>query len=115
MKFKFETLEKEFWQLNPKLRMILTDTDYFCIKEFRKELFLTSLLRPKDKESVHACSRGADARSEEQDYFTKSEIYSLLQYVNSRYQYDFNRPQKKTVLHHETGQGWHLHFQVWIY
>jgi len=33
-------------------------------------------------------------------------------YVNNRWQYDPERPQKKCCIYHDVGQGKHLHFQV---
>ena len=33
-------------------------------------------------------------------------------WINTRWQYDHERPEKQVCLFHDTGQGYHLHLQV---
>ncbi len=121
MRFKYETLKEEFWQLDPKLRMILTVLDFMCIKRFKKEIILTSLIRPKTTDSgVHEAKRGADLRTI--DYFTPQEIETILEFINLDYPYDPVRPNMKTAIYHEVKEtlkdkdtelsGLHIHIQT---
>lgn len=36
----------------------------------------------------------------------------VADYVNVRWQYDHTRPKKKCAIFHNTGKGFHLHFQT---
>lgn len=69
---------------------------------------ITSAYRPKDK-GVHGTNplRGIDLRCS--DAMIGAHISN---WINQRWQYDHNRPQKKVATFHNIGQGNHLHFQV---
>lgn len=113
MKFKESILQEQFWQLNPKLRMILCNLDFMCIKWFKKEIILTSLIRPKTTDSgIHKAKRGADARTI--GYFDRQEIETIVEYINLQYPYDPKRPKMKSAIFHDVGLGEHIHIQVYV-
>lgn len=120
MKFKDpERFEKEWWELDPKLRLVLCDADFY-LSTFGHELTITSLIRTDREQadlvsigvarstfSVHCFGRGADAR-----VLDNANVNTLLDlYVNGKYAYDAKRPHLKTLLRHD-GTAEHFHFQV---
>jgi hypothetical protein len=116
--FKDEKLRAEWWDLTPKLRMILADIDFYCWKKDLK-MVCTSFVRTAEeqenlhrtghaasKTSVHMYGRGADIRL----LFPVEENQKLIDYINMKYPYDPKRATMYTVLRHE-GLGDHLHVQ----
>lgn len=69
---------------------------------------ITSAFRHGDK-GVHGVGRGLDFRSRE---MTEDQINQICFDINSRWQYDPDRPEKVCLLFHDTGKGPHLHLQV---
>ncbi len=120
MKFKVPKLKDQFFQIYPKLRLILCDLDCYSQKRFGKEIIITSLIRKNDK-GVHGYGRGADVRVEYVGwkrlirYYTGKEIASILHCVNSKYIYDFRRPEYHTIIYHRVkGSTHHFHVQCWV-
>jgi hypothetical protein len=117
--FKDKVIEDQWWQIHPKLRLVLCDAEWFVRKRGVLPV-CTCLLRTEEeqaalyeagqaasKSSVHCDGRGADWRM-----VTPSIVaMDLRDYINRKYVYDFARPDKKTLLIHG-GTANHLHFQV---
>lgn len=57
---------------------------------------------------VHGVFRGIDFRTWQ---LTMSQINDILNKINSKYQYDGNRPNMAVLIYHDTGRGPHLHLQ----
>lgn len=89
--------------LEPRLKEIIKAVE----KRFGLDV-ITSGLRPWDK-GVHGTSplRGIDLRC--RDKLIGNHVAT---WVNMRWLYDSNRPNKKCAICHDVGQGIHLHFQV---
>lgn len=88
---------------HPILIEVLEDIE----QEFGEKEF-TSLYRKGDA-GVHGTIllRGTDVKE-------RNEIvgYVIKGWVNSRWRYDPERPEKKVCVYHDTGSGLHLHVQV---
>jgi hypothetical protein len=114
---KFKTpdrMVKEFFEVvQPKLRMILTDVDYWMLKK-GQEALVTDLFRRPDEQkelylaglskqnSVHELGRGADLR-------IVPELWKELEsYVNGKYPYHTIRPWLKTIIQHGKPEHWHI-------
>lgn len=112
MLFKSKKIQSQFKNLHWKLRYILFFLDNKSIKEFNKEIFITSLIRPKKKDSgIHALKRAGDIRTK--NYYTKSQIETLVSFLKNTYIYDPKRPKYKIVLYHKVhGSTLHIHVQV---
>lgn len=114
----------EFWELKPRLQLILTDAGVWCA-ERNQTLTITSLIRSDEEQgylyekgfttdqlSVHqkkaggGLGRGADTKALVAPYNQQ-----LLDYINGKYVYDPRRPNMKTVSAHG-GTAWHNHFKV---
>ena len=119
MKFKTDKIEGEFFKIQPKLRLMLAEADWFLWKR-KGEAFVTSLFREPEEQralyqagqasstqSVHMYGRGADLRVTEPE----KDIEDLANYLNEKYPYDPGRPKFSTALIHE-GTRKHLHIQV---
>lgn len=119
MKYKTSRELVEWWELDPKLKLILADVDYW-LHARGSELVLTSIIRSSleqeglyltkrapAKTSVHMYGRGADARILRPDALN----WEMIEYVNDKFPYDPLRPHLKTVIRHG-GTADHLHFQV---
>ena len=59
--------------------------------------------------SVHELWRGCDVSIKN---LTSEEIKAIVEAINEIYQYDKDRPTKKTAIHHDVGAGDHIHIQV---
>lgn len=116
---KTERIRDEFWEIDPHLRVILCDADYF-LRRHGFYLFLTCLIRMESEErelfeqgiaqsprGVHVFGRGGDARPTPSDSVNQV----LLSYINTKYPYDPARPEKQTMIRHG-GTGDHFHFQT---
>ena len=126
MKFKTLDIENQYYdpQLSAKLRDMVELGERFTKHQFNKELTITEIFRtqesqdeiygnnPKYQEkpwkSVHQYWRGIDLRVWD---FTEHEIEKLTTFFNC-FEYDPNRPEKKTCLVHNVGAGLHYHLQV---
>jgi hypothetical protein len=99
---KLDLSQLEF--IHPKLRKMATETEMYL----GEEQTVTSLFRPGDK-GVHGTIpvRGLDWRCRDAE---RGRV--IEEAVNSRWQYDPNRPNMKCCMFHSVGQGWHLHLQV---
>lgn len=113
-----ERLKREFWEIDPKLRIILCELDLWAqIND--EEVFITSLIRTNEEQellfasgvskyrtSVHNVGRGADIR-----LFKREGLNTLIKTAwNSKYIYDRARPLLNTFLIHE-GTAMHIHIQ----
>ena len=119
---KNKRTEVEWWDLHPRLRLILSDADLWCYLR-GAEFTITGLVRNdleqwalwkqgiSAEKSVHQVwsgwGCGADARSLK----TVELNQQLLDHINARYTYDLGRKDLKTVIRH-MGTADHLHFQV---
>jgi hypothetical protein len=92
--------------IDPILREMAISVEH----HFGVEFTVTSLLRlPVGGSSNHQQLplRAIDLRC-----YDDALGFSVEEYVNSVYEYDYHRPSKKACLFHDVGQGWHLHLQV---
>ena len=120
--FKTARNKKE-WQLlrdkNNLLFKMIEEVADFAKDKFNKRIVITSVLRLKKeqidlhgfaKPSPHMYWRAVDLRSW---IFTPEENSSIVEYINSRYIYDPNRPALKCCVFHKIkGNVYHFHFQV---
>jgi len=98
---KIDLMQLEFIDL--KLRLMAIDVE----NRFGEKL-ITSLYRIGDH-GVHGTLplRGLDFRCR-----TSRHGEEVENYVNKRWIYDSDRPEKKCCMFHTAGQGYHLHLQV---
>lgn len=129
MKFASLKQAEEFQRgISPFLAAILEDADEFARVLHGWELYITSLLRtPEENDAlyvarghakgthrngVHVDGRGGDIRTRDvSDYSVKG----LAGYLNSKYQYDPERPKMKVAVIEDgitAGSAKHLHCQV---
>lgn len=88
--------------LDIRIRKIAVDIEH----QFGIELTLTSGIRPND-DGVHAFGRGLDFSCPDRHLGRMLEAF-----VNQKYEYDPDRPEKKCALYHRVDGGeWHLHLQ----
>ena len=83
---------------------ILTELDI----KYPDHVVITCGYRKGDK-GVHGSipCRGVDIRS----WVFKNPV-SVCNYINSNWEYDFNRPEKFVALLHTAGSGTHIHLQT---
>ena len=118
MNFKQLERRDEWWNLHPKLRLILCDMDLWLFGR-GVQMVITCMIRSdeeqaelvrtgasKFKMSVHQVGRGADIRQP----LDPGVCEQLAQYINTKYPYDPNRPGLTTLLWH--GEVPHGHVQV---
>jgi len=119
MNFKSPNQRAEFWQLHPKLRLILCDIDNWLQYQFNEEIIVTDLIRSEEQQkqlydagmapavtSVHQFGRGADLRV----FKSLDANHTVLQWVNEKYPYDLDREHLKTMIRHG-GTALHYHLQ----
>lgn len=117
MQFKEHRMMEEYFQLSRKLRLVLLTVEVL-MERFGAPLVLTSVIRTEEEQrelckkrrveyrpSTHQFGRAVDIRIsdlsiEDQD--------RLVHEINTKYQYDPNRPSLKTALLEED----HIHIQV---
>ena len=113
-----ERLEKEFEskELDPIVRAITYTLASYCFYNFEEVFWITSIKRdienePNRKPSVHNFWRGLDG---DNDGISKEDKKKVEDYINSIYQYDPERPDKKVCdVHTIPGRGGdHFHLQV---
>ena len=99
---KLDLAQLEF--IEPKLRGMALDVN----SHFDVEFTVTSLYRINDK-GVHGTLplRGIDLRCRESGFGKMIEDY-----VNKKWIYDPDRPDMKSCMFHDIGQGAHIHLQV---
>jgi len=116
-----ERMTKEFFQLDPKLQLIICDINLWGIKHGeiptwtcfirtdQEQVELFNEGKTTDKVSVHQFGRGADLR-----FFTNSILnYIIDDYINEKYNYDPQRPQLKTFgIEGSQGTAPHHHIKV---
>lgn len=107
LKFKEPRLKRQLADLTPKCLVLLAWFNFFSFEEFNKTAFITSIIRKNKKTSVHAHGRGVDIRSSR---YTKDQKDKLLLFFND-FPYDPKRPELDTLIHHDSGSGWHWHLQ----
>ena len=99
----YEQMTKFF---HPALIKVLLDLDY----EFGPKI-ATSLWRKKEgnESGIHETLplRAVDFRC--RNYYVGK---AICEWINDRWEYDPDRPQKEVCIYHDTGYGWHLHIQV---
>ena len=93
--------ELEF--INPLLRQIIKD-----VEGVFGDQTVTSLYRIDDP-GVHGTLplRGIDLRCH-----NDTMGWQIADFINDRWIYDPERPTLQVCIYHNTGRGWHLHFQV---
>jgi hypothetical protein len=99
---RIEIKDLDVLNVHPILQPIVTEA------MARYELsIITSAYRPGD-EGVHGQMpvRGIDLRCWDREYGVRIETE-----VNARWVYDPDRPAMKVCTAHDTGSGYHLHFQ----
>jgi hypothetical protein len=75
--------------------------------KYKTSVFITSAFR-KNSKGVHGYHRGIDYRCWD---LTDDQIEFICLEINTKYQYDPERPSKKCLIHHDTGRGPHFHLQ----
>lgn len=119
MNFKDPTRHQvEWWQIHPKLRLILCDMELW-LADHGTNMVITELLRDDETQldyirqgftlartSVHQFGRGADIRKP----LDPGICEMLAEYINKKYPYDVTRPGLTTLLWH--GKVAHGHVQV---
>ena len=63
MQFKEEKMIQDWDIIDPRLKQFLRMVDAFSILCFDKEIMITSLYRPDDKDSMHSKGKAADIRT----------------------------------------------------
>lgn len=128
--FKEERQLNEFLAITPQMNKILIDLAVFMFLRFKYIVTITCLLRSQQEQddiylshrdplirkkyrekpwlSVHQFGRGADVRFD----FPLGWLKEIIEYLNKKYPYDPNRPEKKTAMVHNSGSGEHIHIQV---
>lgn len=114
-------MQKEWWGLTPKMRLVICDADNFCMDNYHESPAWTSFIRTEqeqlalfnagltsEKIDEHMLGRGADKR-----IFGDDRDLKLIEYINGKYPYDPNRPGMVTVSFHQ-GTAKHLHFKTLI-
>jgi len=95
---------KQLFFIHPKLRVMAVRLE----RDLAAEFTATSLFRINDN-GVHGMLplRGLDLSC-------KHSFFGLVveDYINKRWVYDPKRPEMKCCIFHDSGQGYHLHFQV---
>ena len=105
-----------------KLKSILTDGAIFAENTLKKDIVITSIVRDDPPYNLHETYRAIDTRTIYPDTdcyalnWTDDEIKQLCDYINTKYPYDPNRKNLKTVLSEKKGQygstAPHLHWQI---
>ena len=90
--------------IDPKLREIILDLE----NEFNPDCFTVTSMYRIDDTGVHGTLplRGIDIRCHIDVMGT-----FLENYINNKWIYDFERPDKKCAIYHDVGNGKHLHIQ----
>lgn len=108
-----ERFQKEFWQIDPRLRQILCDMEVLAYPD---PMTITCLIRTEEENQavgaatlIHCLGRAADVRM----FKKMSTNDMLLDQINKIYCYDPKRSNLKTLILHKTEDGaFHLHAQV---
>jgi hypothetical protein len=108
-----ERMMDDWWLLSPYIRMVIADVEVWCIERDIHPVW-TCFMRTEEENrecggmtnSVHLYGRGADMRLLQDDELN----LKLVEYLNSKYVYDKDRPNLHTALIH--GPVNHLHIQV---
>jgi hypothetical protein len=101
-----------FGYISPRLGIVFYDFCLFLRDHGVTEVIITSIVRPKkDDSGVHFLGRGIDVANS----FPQIIGQQAMNYINSKYPYDKNRPEIKTVIFHETNDyndaALHYHLQ----
>ncbi len=95
--------------IEPMLLAVVAFANAYCFAMYGKVMFVTSVLRPADKGSVHAYGRGFDTDNDTMPVEHKKDV---MVYVNKHFEYDPERPEKTVCdLHAIPGRGgdnWHM-------
>ena len=115
MKFKTLKIEKEFPKLDTRLQVIAYALDGYCIGNFGKEIFVTSVFRTNS--ATHARYCAFDMRIITSDgyiYFQEHEVEEIERFFKV-VKYDLKRPKKPTFHPHpnRNNDGLHGHIQVY--
>lgn len=116
IKFKTKRQEKEFMQLDPRLKAIVFEASNFA-ETLDKIITITECIRTRKeqrkiypdkprKRSVHEFNRGADLRVWN---WKEIEIKALENRINKYWPYG---RKKKSCIVHNVGRGKHFHIQV---
>ncbi|MBM3328205.1 MAG: hypothetical protein FJY67_01870 [Calditrichaeota bacterium] len=112
LRFKTDEVAGEWrdGRLSLRLRAVVRFVDSWVKEQCGFDIVLTSIFRPQTTDSgVHATWRGVDIRTRD---WPEGVAETLAREVNQIFRYDVSRPQMKTALVHDVGQGTHLHLQV---
>ena len=115
-----DRMRNEWWQLTPRMRLIVCDADNWVIENMHQSPVWTCFMRTTEEQqalfeaheaqspmSVHCVGRGADMRLLIDDDWNAK----LRDYITDKYgPYDPSRPDLPVCLIHG-GTAKHLHFQ----
>ena len=118
LQFKTSSIRKQ-WETYKGRPQILADIvdDFlaFAEREFEWEPVMTCYLRSSDEDlalkgsGVHVGGRAVDIRTRD---VPDNEVSAAVEYINSRYQYDPERPSKPVAYAKPHGNMRHLHLQA---
>ncbi len=96
--------------MRPFMHPTLYEVARDLIPRFPGPFLWTSLWRPDDP-GIHGIFplRAMDVRSR---HLSPKAREMVVEYVNSTWIYDPNRPEKQVCIHHDVGLGEHFHIQV---
>ena len=136
---KTTILRDEFRRMDDRLQVLALSIAGFSDLHFNKNIVITEIFRTKEQQlsyypgqkyrpSVHQYGRGIDfgirtygAGELDSDHggarlphpgFTEQEIELLDEWYSRVVQYDDERPDYDSIVHHNVGLGDHLHIQV---
>lgn len=74
MHFKHDSMRQDWDIIDKRLKQVLRMIDAFSILCFDKEIMITSLYRPEDKDSQHSFGKAADIRTK---WYTEQQTICL--------------------------------------
>lgn len=105
-------------EIHSKLFLIFGVIRHWIVCNSPYDIMITSIIRPDDKNSVHAYGRGVDfviVDSGGRMIAPMHFINRLLTWVNIEWNYDIKRPNMKTLMWHTVDKdkrsGFHFHLQ----
>jgi hypothetical protein len=96
--------------LNPHVRAIYLEANYFTVCQFNKSIPITNVFEGNDK-SPHPHGNAIDCRS---FHLSIRERYILLEHINKHFPYRSwgKLLGRKTMIWHDVGKGEHFHIQA---
>lgn len=117
LRFRSQRLEDEFFgpEIHPLVRLILLEAAEHSLETHGWLFEVTSCLRTAAEDAalggsgIHVTGRAVDVSARS---IPERLVKAVTDWVNARWQYDPQRPQKTVCYSAPHGTGPHLHFQV---